>query len=55
MQLDTEDGDSFVPPAGVVASPNSESGPSADDRPATADSATSKARAAAEATREMEE
>lgn len=32
MQLEAEDGDSFVPPAGVVASP------SAEDRPSTSDS-----------------
>lgn len=55
MQLDTEDGDTFVPPAGVVASPNSENAPSVDNRPATAESETSDARAAAEATREIEE
>ncbi|KAJ4358198.1 Vacuolar protein sorting-associated protein vps5 [Didymosphaeria variabile] len=55
MQLDTEDGDTFVPPAGVVASPNSEQTPSVDDGPATAESESSDARAAAEVTREIEE
>ena len=55
MQLDSDDGDTFVPPAGVVASPNSEQPPSADDRPATAASETSDVRAAAEVTREVEE
>jgi sorting nexin-1/2 len=55
MQLDTEDGDTFVPPAGVVASPNSEQPPSVDDGPTTAGSDTSDARAAAEVTREVEE
>lgn len=53
MQLDTEDGDTFVPPAGVVASPSST--PTTEDRPPTAGSEASDVRAAAEATREMEE
>lgn len=55
MQLDTEDGDTFVPPAGVVASPNSEQPPSADGRPETAGSETSDVRAAAGATGDVEE
>lgn len=55
MQLDTEDGDTFVPPAGVVASPNSGNAQSTDDRPTTAEPETSDARAAAEAAREDEE
>lgn len=50
MQLDTEDGDTFVPPAGVVASPTTERPDNADDGQGD-----SEARAAAEATREMEE
>lgn len=54
MQLDTEDGDTFVPPAGVVASPNSGNAQSTDDRPTTAESETSDVRAA-EAAREDEE
>ena len=33
MQLEAEDGETFVPPAGVVASPT------AEDRPSTSDSA----------------
>jgi len=32
MQLDTEDGETFVPPAGVVASPTSEDSTSAATR-----------------------
>lgn len=55
MQLDTEDGDTFVPPAGVVASPTSEHPPSADDRPETAKRETTDARLAAEAIGEAEE
>lgn len=53
MQLDTEDGETFIPPAGVVASPTDPS--TSNDRPDTQDSETSDARAAAEATREIEE
>ncbi|KAJ4293278.1 Vacuolar protein sorting-associated protein vps5 [Kalmusia sp. IMI 367209] len=52
MQLDTEDGDTFVPPAGVVASPTEQS---ADDRPKTAESESSEARTAVEGTQELEE
>ncbi|KAF2440801.1 Vps5-domain-containing protein [Karstenula rhodostoma CBS 690.94] len=55
MQLDTEDGDTFVPPAGVVASPNSKQPPAADDRPETAGSESSDARATAEVTGEVED
>ena len=55
MQLDSEDGDSFVPPAGVVASPSTEQPPITDDRPTTAESETSDARAATEAASEAEE
>lgn len=32
MQLDTEDGETFVPPAGVVASPTAEQHESANGR-----------------------
>lgn len=32
MQLDTEDGETFVPPAGVVASPTTEQNESANGR-----------------------
>lgn len=52
MQLDTEDGETFVPPAGVVASPtaaNAEAG----DHPQDAES--TDAQAAAQATSEIEE
>ena len=31
MQLDAEDGEKFVPPAGVVASPTAEGRPSSSD------------------------
>lgn len=54
MQLDTEEGEAFSPPAGVVASPIEPPIPS-DDRPGTQDSEHSDARAAAEVTREVEE
>lgn len=54
MQLDTEEGETFVPPAGIVASPTSESVPSTD-LPAAQDEGISDVRAAAEATREIEE
>ena len=54
MQLDTEDGDTFVPPAGVVASPTTENAPSLPNSE-NQDSETSDERAAAEATREIEE
>ncbi|KAF2691497.1 Vps5-domain-containing protein [Lentithecium fluviatile CBS 122367] len=53
MQLDTDEGDTFVPPAGVVASPSSDQAPSLP-HPDHQDSE-SDARAAAEATREIEE
>lgn len=55
MQLDTEDGETFVPPAGVVATPTAEDPSSADNRPTTAESETSDTRADAEGTRIMEE
>lgn len=55
MQLDTEDGDAFVLPAGIVASPNMEVRPSSEDRPMTAGSETPDMRTAAEATQEVEE
>lgn len=55
MQLDTEDGDAFVLPAGIVASPDAEVRPSSEDRPTTAESETPSMRAAAEATRDAEE
>ena len=48
MQLDTEDGDAFVLPAGIVASPDAEVRPSSEDRPTTAESETPSMRAAAE-------
>jgi sorting nexin-1/2 len=47
MQLDTEDGDTFVPPAGVVASPEDERAPSPSDRTDAQESETSDARTAA--------
>jgi len=50
MQLDTEEGDTFVPPAGVVASPSTENPPSLTTTD-NQDSETSDARAGAEATR----
>ena len=55
MQLDTDDGDAFVLPAGIVASPDAEVRPSSEDRPTTAESETPSMRAAAEATRDAEE
>jgi sorting nexin-1/2 len=55
MQLDTEDGETFIPPAGIVASPSSEPAQSATDPAEPQDSENSDARAAAEATREMDE
>ncbi|KAF2106471.1 Vps5 C terminal like-domain-containing protein [Lophiotrema nucula] len=52
MQLDTEDGE-YIPPAGVVASPTQDQAPT--DRPESQGSEATEARAAAEATRELEE
>jgi sorting nexin-1/2 len=54
MQLDTDEGDTFVPPAGVVASPSTEH-PPALPQPDNHDSENSDAQAAAETTRENEE
>jgi sorting nexin-1/2 len=54
MQLDTDEGDNFVPPAGVVASPSTEQPPSVPNSE-NHESENSDARAAAEATREIEE
>ncbi|KAF2651510.1 vacuolar protein sorting-associated protein-like protein vps5 [Lophiostoma macrostomum CBS 122681] len=55
MQLDTEDGETFIPPAGIVASPSGEPTPSVTEHSAPQDSENSDARAAAEATRELDE
>jgi sorting nexin-1/2 len=54
MQLDTDEGETFIPPAGVVASPSTEHA-SSPPNPDNQDSESSDARAAAEATREIEE
>ncbi|KAF2867933.1 vacuolar protein sorting-associated protein-like protein vps5 [Massariosphaeria phaeospora] len=54
MQLDTEEDENFVPPAGVVASPSEQPTPSTE-LPTTADSESTDAAAAAEATRDVEE
>lgn len=55
MQLDTEDGDAFVLPAGIVASPTTEVPSSLEDRPTTAESTASDMRATSEVTRDIEE
>lgn len=55
MQLDTEDGETFVPPAGVVASPTSQAADPTTERPQSQGSNHADIRAAAEAAREMEE
>lgn len=61
MQLDTEDGETFIPPAGVVASPSTEASPSAlTDRPQSQDSedqerGQSTLQAAIQASRDLEE
>ncbi|KAF2462592.1 Vps5-domain-containing protein [Lindgomyces ingoldianus] len=54
MQMDLEDGETFVPPAGVVALPT-EVSKSIEDRPESQDSGSVDVRAATEATREMQD
>jgi sorting nexin-1/2 len=56
MQLDTEDGETFVPPAGVVASPTSEaSAPAATRLPEIGSSEDADLTPAIESTTEPEE
>lgn len=38
MQLDTEEGETFIPPAGVVASPDADTASSANERTDVQDS-----------------
>lgn len=38
MQLDTDEGEAFVPPAGVVAPPSAEQTEAGEERPPTQDS-----------------
>lgn len=56
MQLDTEDGETFVPPAGVVASPTADDAPKSSlERPESQGSDGADLRAATDATRGVEE
>lgn len=55
MQLDTEDGDTFVPPAGVIASPGTEHTFPSDGQTTATDAETGDARESAEMTRDSDE
>lgn len=55
MQLDAEEGEGWAPPAGIVASPTSDAKSPFSERPDSQGSEATDARAAAEATREIEE
>lgn len=55
MQLDTEDGETFIPPAGIVASPTNETSSSPAERPETRDSEDAALGATSEASGEQEE